>query len=120
LLTDKITFYLPELVLAELLKHKELLCRKTGLSQKEVFFTIFYLLSKVEIVKKEAFSENLEKAKTIMEKIDVKDSEFVALALSLENDGIFSNDKHFDDSGIKRWTVEELVSWLELHQRSAA
>lgn len=115
LLTDKITFYLPELVLAELLKHKELLCRKTGLSQKEVFFTIFYLLSKVEIVKKEAFSKNLKKAKTIMENIDVKDSEFVALALSLENDGIFSNDKHFDDSGIKRWTVEELFSWLEMH-----
>jgi len=26
------------------------------LSQKEVFFTLFYLLSRVEIVKKEAFS----------------------------------------------------------------
>ncbi|MCZ7393488.1 MAG: PIN domain-containing protein [Candidatus Methanoperedens sp.] len=114
LLTDKITFYLPELVLAELLKHKELLCKKTGLNRKEVFFTIFYILSKVEIVKKEAFSENLEKAKTVMEKIDVKDSEFVALAMSLENDGIFSNDRHFDDSGIKRWTVEEIVRWLEL------
>ncbi len=114
LLTDKITFYLPELVLAELLKHKELLCKKTGLSQKEVFFAIFYLLSKVEIVKKEAFSKNLKKAKTIMENIDVKDSEFVALALSIENDGVFSNDRHFDDSGIKRWTVEELISWLEL------
>ncbi len=86
---DDIIFYLPELVLAELLKHKELLCRKTGLSQKEVFFT--------------------------MENIDIKDSEFVALALSIENDGIFSNDKHFDDSRIKRWTVNELVSWLERH-----
>lgn len=115
LLTDKITFYLPELVLAELLEHKELLCRKAGLSQKEVFFTIFYLLSKVEIVKKEAFSENLEKAKTIMENIDIKDSEFVALALSINNNGIFSNDRHFDDSGIKRWTVEELVNWLKTH-----
>ncbi|MDP2846444.1 MAG: PIN domain-containing protein, partial [Candidatus Methanoperedens sp.] len=37
LISDKITFYLPELVLSELLKHKELLCNKTGLSQKEVF-----------------------------------------------------------------------------------
>jgi len=114
LLSDKIIFYLPELVLAELLKHKELLCKKTGLSHREVFFTIFYLLSKVEIVKKEAFSENLEKARNIMEKIDVKDSEFVALALSIENDGIFSNDRHFDNSGVKKWTVEEIVGWLEL------
>ncbi len=114
LLTDKITFYLPELVLAELLKHQELLCKKSGLSKSEVFFTIFYLLSKVEIVKKEAFSENLEKARNIMEKIDIKDSEFVALALSIENDGIFSNDRHFDYSGVKRWTVEEIVGWLEI------
>ena len=106
LLTDKITFCLPELVLIELLKHKQLLCKKTGLSQKEVFFTLFYLLNKVEIVKKEAFSKNLEKAKNIMENIDIKDSEFVALALSIENDGIFSNDGHFDNCGIKRWTVE--------------
>lgn len=50
-----------------------------------------------------------------MEAIDVKDSEFVALALSIENEGIFSNDRHFDDSGIKRWTVEEIVRWLETH-----
>ncbi len=113
LLSDEIIFYLPELVLAELLEHKELLCRKTGLSQKEVFFTIFYLISKVEIVKKGAFSENLKKAKNVMENIDIKDSEFVALALSIENEGIFSNDRHFDDSGIKRWTVDELVNWLE-------
>jgi putative PIN family toxin of toxin-antitoxin system len=115
LISDKITFYLPELVLAELLKHKELLCNKTGLSQKEVFFTLFYLLSKVEIVKKDAFSENLEKAKNIMEKIDIKDSEFLALALSIDTEGIFSNDKHFDSSGIKRWTVDKLVDWLETH-----
>ena len=115
LLTDKITFYLPELVLAELLKHKELICKKTGLSQKEVFFTLFYLMNKVEIVKRKAFSENLEKAKNIMENVDIKDSEFVALALSLENDGILSNDRHFDYSGIKRWTIEETISWLERH-----
>lgn len=113
LISDNITFYMPELVLVELLKHKELLCSKTGLNKKEVFFTLFYLLSKVEIVKKEAFSENLEKAKNIMENIDLKDSEFLALALSIDNEGIFSNDKHFDSSEIKRWTVDELVSRLE-------
>jgi len=113
LISDKIIFYMPEQVLAELLKHKELLCKKTDLSQKEIFFTLFYLLSRVEIVKKEAFSENLEKAKNIMEKIDIKDSEFLALALSIDNEGIFSNDKHFDDSGVKRWTVYEIVNLLE-------
>ena len=115
LISDELIFYMPELVLAEILEHKELLCRKTGLSQKEVFFTLFYLMNKVEIVKKEAFSENLEKAKGIMKKIDINDSEFLALAFSIENDGIFSNDKHFDNSGIKKWTVEEIISWLEAH-----
>jgi len=48
-----------------------------------------------------------------MEKIDIKDSEFLALALSIDNEGIFSNDKHFGGSGVKRWTVDEIVNWLE-------
>ena len=115
LLSDKITFFLPEKVIEEILKHKELLCRKTGLSQKEVFFTLFYLLNKARIVKKEAFSDNLEKARKAMEKIDIHDSEFLALALSIENGGIFSNDRHFNDVGIKRWGVDEVVKWLEKH-----
>ncbi len=115
LVSDKITFLLPALVLEEILEHKDLLRNKTGLSKKEIFFTLFYLLSKVKIVKKEAFSENLEKAKNIMEKIDIHDSEFLALALSIENDGIFSNDKHFDKSGIKKWSVKEVAEWLETH-----
>lgn len=115
LLSDKITFFLPEKVIDEIIKHKELLCKKTGLSQKEVFFTLFYLLSRVRIMEKDAFSNNLEKARKIMEKIDIHDSEFLALALSVENDGIFSNDKHFNDLEVKRWGVDEVVKWLEKH-----
>jgi len=47
-----------------------------------------------------------------MEKIDIHDSEFVALALSVENKGIYSNDGHFDNSGIKRWGVHEVLAYL--------
>lgn len=112
LLSDRILFLLPELVLEEILEHIDILCRKTGLSQKEVFFTLFYLLSKVNIVKRDVFSGNLEKARKIMEKIDIYDSEFLALAFSVENEGIFSKDRDFDKSGIKRWSVEELLEWL--------
>lgn len=113
LVSDKILFLLPDFVLDEILKHKDLLCKKTGLSQNEVFFTLFYLLSKVHIIKKEAFSEKLEYARKAMEKIDIFDSEFLALALSIENDGIFSQDKHFDKTEIKRWSVKEVVELLK-------
>jgi predicted nucleic acid-binding protein len=64
LISDKIIFYMPELVLIELLKHKDLLCNKTGLSKKEVFFTLFYLLSKVEIVRRRHFQRIWKKQKT--------------------------------------------------------
>ena len=38
----------------------------------------------------------MDEAKEIIGKIDEKDIQFVALALSIKNDGIWSNDKHFE------------------------
>ena len=35
-------------------------------------------------------------AMKIMSKIDEKDAQFIAVALSIKNDGIWSNDKHFE------------------------
>lgn len=39
----------------------------------------------------------MEEATKIMGKIDEKDIQFIALSLSIKNDGIWSNDKHFGE-----------------------
>ncbi|MBI4980036.1 hypothetical protein HZC30_00595 [Candidatus Woesearchaeota archaeon] len=62
---------------------------------------------------KSQFVSKLPEAESIMKSIDPKDAPFVALSLSVSNRGIFSNDPHFDQAGLRRWSVEDIVRWLE-------
>ena len=111
--TRKLRLILDTNIVFSALINKKSTIRDILLSDRILFlFTLFYLLSKVNIVKRDVFSGNLEKARKIMEKIDIYDSEFLALAFSVDNEGIFSKDRDFDKSGIKRWSVEELLEWL--------
>ncbi len=49
-----------------------------------------------------------------MGKIDEKDTPFIALALSIENDGIWFNDKHFDmQKKIKVYKTIDIINLLE-------
>jgi predicted nucleic acid-binding protein len=51
-----------------------------------------------------------EKALKIMESIDKKDAPFIALALSIPVDGIWSDDKHFkQQKTIKIFTTKDLI-----------
>jgi predicted nucleic acid-binding protein len=56
----------------------------------------------------------MEKAHKIIGSIDSFDVPFVALALSIDNDGIWSNDKHFKNlKGIKIWKTSDIFNYLK-------
>lgn len=113
LVSNKINFFAPEFVLDEIEKHRELIQTKGNLTEMEFYFILGYLMRNVKLIKKEYFSHNLQEAKNIMEDVDVYDSEFLALGMSIPNDGIFSNDDDFDETELKRWSVMEVIDWLE-------
>jgi len=115
LLSDKILFYMPEFAVREIEKHKNIITEKSGLNEIEFFFTLNYLLRRVNVVKKDVFKKELGKAKQIMKDIDIHDSEFLALALALDCDGVFSNDRAFDKTDVKRWSVKEILDKLAKH-----
>ena len=49
-----------------------------------------------------------------MDKIDPDDTPFIALALAVENDGIWSDDKHFEQQNrIKIWKTGALSKSIE-------
>ncbi len=112
--STQIQFYCPQHMIEEIEKYKEYILQKSSLTENEFYFTLYYLLEKVTVVQKECFGENMLEAKEKMEKIDVKDAPFLALALSLPNDGILSNDPHFDKVGLRRWSVKEILTLLRL------
>jgi predicted nucleic acid-binding protein len=52
----------------------------------------------------------MPEARKIMDKIDPSDTPFMALALAVENDGIWSDDRHFlRQRRVKTWKTKDLL-----------
>jgi len=50
--------------------------------------------------------------------IDQKDAPYIALALTIENDGIWTADKHFKKQNyIKVFTTEDLIKLFQTNQK---
>ena len=89
-------FYFPELSLNKIRKYKELILKKSGLSELEFLVILHNLLRFVRIIPIEEILKNRDKAKEIMEYIDPEDVIFIAAALNYNDAIIWSDDKHFD------------------------
>lgn len=45
-----------------------------------------------------------------MKRIDEKDAQYLALAMSFRNDGLLSEDKHFEKQNVvKLWKIKDLI-----------
>ncbi|MFQ5981239.1 MAG: PIN domain-containing protein [Candidatus Heimdallarchaeota archaeon] len=103
-------FYAPEFMLLEIKNLADIIIEKSGLSPDE-FARIFSLLvSKIKLVPKVQIEAVLKEAEATMGKIDIGDVPFLAAALAIPNDGIWSEDKHFEkQSEIKVWKTAALL-----------
>jgi len=94
IVSPKLKLVAPEYLLVELEDNKELLARKTRLSEEEFDAFLGVIMRRVKFEKEEYFSEFLEEAKEIY---PAEDFPYVALALKLKSLGletkIWSNDK---------------------------
>ncbi len=103
-------FYYPEISLQEIENYKNLILEKSGMNNVE-FEDLFNILMRyINLIMFRKFSEQLESAKRIIQHVDPDDVVFIALALSFENDGVWSDDKHFKmQEEIEIYTTEEVV-----------
>ena len=93
---SKLKFYYPAISLHEIKKHRELIINKSGL-ESDGFDKLFHtILNKVNLVPYNKIKSNFKQAKEIFENIDKDDVIFIALALSIENDGIWTDDSDFE------------------------
>src|SRR3989338_4651185 len=110
LLFSSVSFFLPELALKELEKYKVDLCEKSGYSSEEFDLLVHSLLKKINLVSEAQMREYMFKADSIMKDIDAKDSSFIAAALAVNADGIFSFYEHFKKQNeIKVFGTKDLV-----------
>ena len=114
LLLPFMDFYLPEFALEEVEAHKTKIGKLSGLSPDEIDFFLDLLLENISIIPAQAIRPYLKEAERIIGDIDPGDIPFIALALAVDNDGIWTNDKHFKKARkIKIWNTRELLAYLK-------
>ena len=114
LITTSLNLYSPDTLLESIEKHKNEFIEKSGLTNEEFETLLNFLLENIIIIKQEEYASKLELSKEIMKDIDIEDANYIALALLIVNDGIWSDDKHFKQQDkIKIYTTNELVDFLE-------
>lgn len=91
-----LNFFYPEISLHELRKHKDLVIRKSGISEEAYEDTLGKIFEYILLIPTEEIKEKLNEAKQIMLRIDPDDVVFVAAALAYPDAIIWSDDTHFD------------------------
>ena len=113
LLSDKFEFLTVGITKSEIEEHKEELLEKTNLTEEQLKLIFSLLFSRIFVVTDAIIENKMREAREIMDRIDPADTPFIALALSVENDGIWSDDDHFDrQNKIKIWRTNELIKIL--------
>jgi predicted nucleic acid-binding protein len=114
LLNESLNFYLPEIVLSEVNKYLPYIIQKSKLSEEEIKKLLNTLLENLILVPIDEYENKMDEGMKIIGNIDEKDTQFIALALSIENDGIWSNDKHFEkQKKIKVFKAIDILNLLE-------
>lgn len=102
LLATENDFFICEMVLVELFKHKEKIINLSGLSEDEIIQLYQIYLKKIHLYKEELISiENRQKAYQLCHDIDKNDSAHVALTLEL-NGLLWTGDKILKEGLLKK------------------
>jgi len=87
----------------------ELIRNKTKLEEKDFTGLSMLLQRHVHLVPEEKYRQNLPLAEKLMKDVDVSDSPFIALALTLKCP-VWSNDEHFkQQKEVTVYKTEELI-----------
>lgn len=95
----KINFLFPEFEFREISKYKNLILKKTGLSEEEFYILFLRLLKYVRVIPEDVILKYKRAADKIIGHIHKEDTVFVATALSFKCP-IWSDDKHFQKQKI--------------------
>ena len=86
-------FITPDYTLQEITEYETMIRGKAKLTHEEFSLLLSLIFEKITITPKEEYEDFLDAAKTLID--DVDDVPFVALALAIKVDGIWTDDTHF-------------------------
>ncbi|MEK6855886.1 MAG: PIN domain-containing protein [Nanoarchaeota archaeon] len=110
LTSEKYKLYAPRIIFNEVVKYKDEIIAKANIDEKSFYETLNALTKFIELKGYIDYQENMEKAKEAIGKRDIKDSDYIACALSIGADFIWTNDKDFSSQSlVKTKKTHELI-----------
>lgn len=110
LLSADILFVVPEWVHIEVKKHQELIAQKAGINQDELIQFTEEIFQVVKTIPFSKYKSHIDEGVNIIGDIDKDDAPFIAIALALDADGIWTNDKDFEKQNVvKVWKTKDLA-----------
>ena len=111
--SNNLEFYTVDYVMEELKKHTKYILKKTKMNEREFELLFDLVMEKISIVPDKKVKDQMKKAMDIMKEIDVNDSSILACALTIPNEGIWTEDKDFDkQKNVKIWKTKELKKYI--------
>jgi predicted nucleic acid-binding protein len=115
----KFLFFFPDYGLAGIEKFREYICskRRKDTTAPSFDYAIKFLLESITVVPRQEYQDQIPDAYTLMEKIDPKDSPFLALSLHLECP-LWSDDAHLkQQSRVPCYSTQEFSGLLDERDR---
>ena len=103
-------FYTPTFALKEIDKHLSLIQKKSNLDENDFNELISLIKSRITFIPAKILTDFSTLAEEIMYSIDPHDVPIIACALAVPNEGIWTEDKHFEKQDKARmWKSIELL-----------
>ena len=96
LLSNKCEFLTVNFAESEIAEHKQEIVEKAGITESEFEEVLSLLMSHIKIISDLVLVSKMNEAEKIMRAIDPADVSFIAAALAVDCEGIWTEDKHFD------------------------
>jgi predicted nucleic acid-binding protein len=113
ILTSPIHFIVPTETFNELNALIPELSLKNSLTVAENLELISILSEYLEVIDVKIYLDKLDEAYKLIGQIDEDDVPFLALALAIECDGIWTEDKHFEkQQKVRIWKIKDVIEWL--------
>ena|SRR3989338_6311455 len=108
-----ISFYSPEHVLEEVEKYLPYVIEKSKMSRENIELLFALFSENIETVSDYDVKRKMPEAIKIMENIDINDAPILACALAIRNQGIWTEDRHFEkQSKARMWKSIELLEYV--------
>ena len=106
-------FVCPDYSLVEINKYKEEIISKANIKHEEFEILLSLIFEQILIVPQQDYENFLEEAKKLIGDTDIDDVSFIAVALALKVDGIWSDDPHFlGQNKVRIFKTKEMVNLI--------